>query len=106
MGSRNIVIGQISGWIALRQWGRRRRVEEIKLRIGDEKLLLRDAIEARLPQEEVIGKAVIKHARPYAEHRLWRIFASPADAPSETEPRGNIRMVAKIILSLEAKTVS
>jgi hypothetical protein len=67
---------------------------------------LRGAVEALLLQKEVIGKAVIKHARPNAEHCLWGIFARPADAPSETEPRGNIRAVAKIILGFEAKTVT
>src|SRR3989454_3249819 len=106
IGSAKIGIGLIASRIALGQCGRRWRVEEIKLRAGDEELLLRGAVEALLPQEEVIRKAVIKHARPNAEHGLWRILGISADAPSETEARGKIGVVAKIILGFESKTVT
>src|SRR5260370_39129263 len=104
IGSAKIRIGLILGRIALRQCGRR--VEEIELWIRHKELLLRSAVAALLPQEEVVGKRVIKHAAPNAEHGPSGLFGISADAPSETEPRGKIGVIAKIILGFEPKTVT
>src|SRR5260370_36116611 len=74
--------------------------------IRHKELLWGIAVEALLPQEEIVSKTVIKHAGANAEHGLRGLFGISADAPSETEPRGKIGVIAKIILGFEPKTVT
>ncbi len=83
---------------------RGRRIVQIKLRVGDDELLLRDVVQTLLLKHEVIAKTVVKDAKAQAEDGLGRLFSASINAPSKAETRRKIGVVTNVVLTFVAQS--
>src|SRR5258708_6566179 len=85
---------------------RSRRIVQIKLRVGDDELLLRDIVQTLLLQHKVVPKTVVKDAKARAKNGLGRLFSASINAPSQAETRRKIGVVPTVVLTFVSQSVT